>query len=290
MNNKKIITTLVVAIVLLSALATLSGILSDSGSGPRMVESVRGRTVALYSRGLYRDMSADVAIQGIAQDWITLLFGIPALLASLYLARKGSLRGVLALSGVIGYFLVTYLLYLAMAMYNRMFLGYVCLVGFSFFALILCLFSRDFSRLKESVMDVKLFRTAGYFLMLTSSLIAILWLSVVLPSLFSGTVPLQVEHYTTLIVQGFDLGLFLPSAFVSGWLAVRGNRHGYLFTIINVVLLALLMTALVSKILFMAAAGQNVVPAVFIIPIIDLTAIVLSFRLLGSIREDSSST
>ncbi len=288
MENKNIITRLVLALALLAALATLSGIFSGGGPGRRTIESVRGQAVTLYGRGLYQDMSAEVAIQGIAQDWVTLLFAIPALLASLYLARKDSRRGLLALSGVSGYFLVTYLLYLAMAMYNRMFLVYAALVGLSFFALLLCLFALAPRRLEETAMDKRIFRAAGRFLMLTSTLIALLWLSVIVPPLFSGGIPLQVAHYTTLIVQGFDLALFLPSAFVSGWLAVRGNRYGYLFATVNVVLLSLLMSALVAKILFMAAAGQNVIPVIFIIPVIDLAAIYFALRLLRSVREDIS--
>jgi len=143
------------------------------------------------------------------------------------------------------------------------------------------------ARLEESVPAPGAFRAAGRFLMLPSSLIALLWLGVILPPLLGGTTPLQVEHYTTLIVQGFDLGLFLPSAFVSGWLARRGNRLGYLFTLLQAVLLSLLMTALVSKLLFMAAAGQNVIPVIFLIPVIDLAAIYFAFRLLGSVREDA---
>lgn len=283
MKNKKIITVLVILIVVISAIASLVGIFSSSGPGQRTIESVRDQTVMLYGQGLYQDMSADVAIQGIAQDWITLLLGIPMLLAGLYFARKGSLRGRLVLSGTIGYFLVTYLFYMTMAMYNQMFLAYIVLLGLSFFALALTLFSYDLEQLRKSFTNERVFKFAGYFLMSNSILIAMLWLSIILPAFIKGVVPNQVEHYTTLIVQGFDLGLILPICFVSGWLAVRKNIYGYLYVIINLILLVILMTALVSKIVFMANAGENVIPVVFIIPVIDLLAIIFSFLLIRNI-------
>lgn len=46
------------------------------------------------------------------------------------------------------------------------------------------------------------------------------------------------------------------------------------------IFLSLLMTTLVSKLLFMAKESANVIPAVFIIPAIALIAIVFSYKLL----------
>src|SRR5690606_11461775 len=71
--------------------------------------------------GIY---SAEVAPQGIAQDYVTLFPGLPFLWISLAWARKGSLRGRFLLAGVLGYFFVTYLFYLMMGMYNALFLVY----------------------------------------------------------------------------------------------------------------------------------------------------------------------
>ncbi|MFB0509595.1 MAG: hypothetical protein ACETVX_03795, partial [bacterium] len=111
------------------------------------------------------------------------------------------------------------------------------------------------------------------------------WLSIVLPPLLDGSIfPKELQHYTTLIVQGFDLGLFLPMAFVSGILALKKNPYGYLFTTIYVIFLSLLMTALTSKILFMANAGANVIPVVFIMPTINIISIIFSALLLKNIK------
>lgn len=285
MKNKKIISILVVLICIVSAIAALVGIISNDGTGKYAYQTIRGQEIVVYGKGLYKDMSADVAVQGIAQDWITLLVGIPLLLVSLCYARKNSKRALLVLSGTLGYFLVTYLFYMAMAMYNKMFLAYVLLLGMSFFAFVLNLFSFDIGIFKSYFKSERVMKYAGMFLMINSGLIALLWLSIVLPPFFDGTVvPKQVEHYTTLIVQGFDLGLLLPVAFVSGSLAFKRNAYGYFYTTINVVLLSILMIALTSKILFMANAGQNVIPVIFIIPTIGLFAIGFSISIIKNIK------
>src|SRR4051812_26086283 len=117
---KRVITYLVVLIALFACIATTTGIFSHDGHGKYTYQSIRGRVVTIYGKGLYKDMSAEVAPQGIAQDIVTLFAGIPLLIVSLLLTRKGSWKGRYMLSGTLGYFLVTYLFYTVMGMYNKL--------------------------------------------------------------------------------------------------------------------------------------------------------------------------
>lgn len=286
MKYRKQTSSLVLLIAFASIIASSTGIFLNEGPGKFEIESVRGEKVIVYGKGLYQHMSDDVAIQGIAQDYITLFLAVPLLLISLFLSRKNSFRGLFLLAGTLGYFLVTYLFYLTMGMYNQMFLVYAFLLGTTFFAFILAVLEFDLNELKNRFSSENLIRNAGVFLIINASLVGLLWLSVVLPPLLDGTIyPKEIQHYTTLIVQGFDLGLLLPIAFVVGILAIRKNRFGFLFTPIYMIFLSLLMTALVSKILFMAGAGQNVIPVIFIMPTIALISITFSALLLRNIQE-----
>ncbi len=286
MKNKKSITILVLLITVASIVAASSGILSNEGPGNYVYKSIRGEDIIIYGKGLYRHMSADVAIQGIAQDYITLFIGVPLLLISLFFTRKKSLRGMFVLAGTLGYFLVTYLFYLTMGMYNKMFLVYAFLLGSTFFAFILTVLEFNPEEIKTKFKSEKLVRNAGIFLIINASLVGLLWLGVVLPPIFDGTIyPKELYHFTTLIVQGFDLGLLLPMAFVVGILAIKKNRFGFLFAPIYMIFLSLLMIALVSKILFMAGAGQNVIPVIFIMPTIALISITFSTLLLRNIQK-----
>lgn len=287
MKSGKQIYLLAIIIILISGLTTSTGIFSREGPGEYNYESIRGRTVTIYGQGLYRHMSAQIAIQGIAQDYITLFIGIPLLIIALIGAARGSLRCRFLLTGTLGYFFVTYLFYTTMGMYNIMFLGYIILLAASFFALILTLFSfvpAELPRLFTTETPTKL---AGGFLFFNAVAIALLWLSIIIPPLLAGSVyPVELEHYTTLIVQGLDLGLLLPMAGVSAWLLIRKKPLGFLLGTCYLIFLSLLMTALTAKLVAMAARGVNVVPAIFLIPVFNLTAIICSLLLLKNIKDD----
>lgn len=230
-------------------------------------------------------MSADLAIQGIAQDIITLCIGIPLLLIALWGFRKGSVKSRFLLAGATGYFFVTYLFYCAMAMYNELFLVYVTLLALSFFSLFNLLTSFKPETVSEYFSTKTPANFTGGFLIFNAVAIALMWLGRVVPPLLDGTIyPNDLQHYTTLIVQGFDLGLLLPISFISGLLLKRKNPMGYLTGVPYVIFLSILMTSLSAKIIAMGINGVNIIPAVFIIPAINLVTITCAVMMLRSIK------
>jgi hypothetical protein len=290
MKNRKTITILALLIVALACAASTMGIFSNDGPGLYSYTSIRGKDVTIYGKGLYKDMSAEVAPQGIAQDYVTLFVGIPLLLVSLWLTGKGSKRGKYLLAGTLGYFLVTYLFYTVMGMYNKLFLAYVVLMGAAFYAFILTLLSFDTKTIKKQFNTTTPIKSTGSFLIFNSIAIGLLWLSIVVPPLLDGTiVPLQVEHYTTLIVQGLDLGILLPAAFICGVLWLKKTSLGYLLAPIYYVFLSILMTALTAKVIAMALLGYNVIPVVFIIPTFNLIAILCTIAIVKHINESKTT-
>lgn len=285
MKNKRQITILILLIVLISSLTSLSGMLSENGPGKFKHESIRGETIEIYGKGIYQHMSADVAVQGIAHDYVTLFVGLPLLIISLLLYRKNSFIGQFLLAGVLGYFLVTFLFYTAMGMYNVMFLGYVALLGLSFFSLLSLMLSFDVNETAEMFSYKTPARLVGGFLIFNSIAIAWMWLNIVIPPLLNGTIyPENLQHYTTLIVQGFDLGLLLPASFIAGWLMIRKNPLGFLFATIYIIFLSLLMMALTAKIIAMGMQGQNIIPAIFVIPTFGLISIICSVMMLRALK------
>lgn len=286
MKNKNTITLLSSLIAVLAIVAASIGIFSSGGPGPYEIETVRGETVTVYGKGIYKHMSVDVAPQGIAQDYVTLFVAVPLLLIALVWARKKSIRGRFLLAGVLGYFLVTYLFYLVMGMYNVLFLVYIVLLGASFFAFTLTALSFDIQRLPQNFGQAVPRKFTGGFLMFNSMIIGLLWLSVVVPPLLDGTIiPSQVEHYTTLIVQGLDLALLLPLAFVSGVLFIKKSPMGYLLAPVYVIFLSILMLALTAKIVAMGLLAQNIMPAIIIIPLFALVAIVCSVWIIRNLKD-----
>jgi hypothetical protein len=172
-----------------------------------------------------------------------------------------------------------------MGMYNTMYLVYVALLGLSFFALLTSLLSFDLSSVSGCFGKPTPTRFVGGFLMGSSVAVGLMWLGVAVPPLLDGTIyPPSLQHYTTLIVQGFDLGLLLPLGFVCGFMLMRNRPIGYLGETVYIVFLAIMMTALSAKIVAMALANVNVMPAVFIIPAINVLVVISAFltvRMIG---------
>ncbi|HKK48639.1 MAG TPA: hypothetical protein VJ932_06050, partial [Alkalispirochaeta sp.] len=228
----------------------------------------------------------------IAQDVVTVAVAVPLLLGALLFARSQASRrhpaAQLVLAGTLLYFLVTYTFYLAMATYNALFLVYALLMGCSFFALLVVVLeagpSFTSSEIPEAVVAPEApgsHRLWGSVLIINAALIGMLWLSVVVPPLVDGSLyPDAVQHYTTLIVQGFDLGLLLPASMVIGVLLRRSAPLGRLFGPIYFVFLSLIMTALVAKLIAMELSGAPTAPAIFIIPMIAALAITGAVRIL----------
>ena len=286
MKNSKTIKTLVILIILFSAIAAATGIFYTEGQGSFEYESIRGESVMIYGKGLYEHMSADVAIQGIAQDYVTLFIAIPILILSLIMSIKGSLRARIVLTGTLGYFLVTYLFYMTMGMYNYMYLVYLVLLGLTFFAFTILMMDLVRVNLKEQVDKSLPRKFISGFLIFNTIAIALLWLNVVLPPLIDGSIyPDSLDHYTTLIVQGFDLGLLLPICFVAAVLFLKQKPMGYLIVPVYLGFLSLLMTALTAKLIAMAMHNVNVIPAIFIIPVFALISILCLYLYLRRVNE-----
>jgi hypothetical protein len=279
------VTWMVIAIAVAAVVATAWPFIFAGGVGPSEYLSVRGETVVLHGFGPYRHMPADVAVQGLAQDLVTLLLGVPVLIVTLISARRGSRRGYLALTGTVGYFFVQYTLYLAMATYNELFLLWVVLVLLTSQALFRLLLQGEFIS-KGTIVPTYARRYVGGFLLLNGALISVLWLSVLVPPLIDGTLyPQGLAHLTTMVVQGFDLALFIPPSLLAGYWYLRGRPVGILLAPVYAVFLSLQMIALLAKILWMQAIGANAGPAIIIIPALLIGAALaatLSLRVVGT--------
>ncbi|MCC8361343.1 hypothetical protein [Salinimicrobium sediminilitoris] len=286
MGKNKIISLLVFFIAVISVVASGFGIFSDNGPGPFEHKSIRGQTIQIFGKGIYQHMPADVAIQGIAQDYVTLFLAIPLLLISLMGFRKKSIQAHFILAGTLGYFLVTYLFYLTMGMYNIMFLSYVVLLGLTFFAFFLTVDRLNQYDVTEVFTANTPHKFVGWFLILNSVIIEFLWLSIIIPPLLDGSIyPPDLNHFTTLIVQGLDLGLLLPISFILGYLLMKKDPFGFSYGTIYIIFLSVLMTALTAKVIAMAMADVNVVPAIFIIPSINIITILSAFLMIKNVKK-----
>jgi hypothetical protein len=127
---------------------------------------------------------------------------------------------------------------------------------------------------------------AGLLGRASGALIMLLWLSVIVPPLINGTIyPAGLAHFTTMFVQAFDLALFLPPAFVAGVAYWRGRPHGELLAPVYCVFLSIQMPALLAKVAWMTAVGASAGPALVLIPLLLVGAVVAATLALSPHRR-----
>lgn len=288
MKYKKYISSLVIVIVLLSAAATVCGLLPGAGH-EYVFKSLHGETVTIYGRGLYQYDSVASVVQTKAQDFVTLLLGIPMLIIALIMSLKGQLRGRLLLAGTLGYFLYTYMSYSFLAMYNYMFLAYVLLMSASFFAFVLTLMSFDVQSLSRSFAEEFPARLIGGVLIFVAVGIALMWLGRIVPPLAAGSQPQGLEHYTTLVIQVMDLGFVVPAALVAGLLILKRKAFGFLLAPVIIIKSATLLIAITAMAVMMVVSGEAVnyiEMAVFLI--FDFLVVFCLYIVMKNIKEPKS--
>lgn len=286
MRFKKSISTLVICIIVLSFIASAYGIFSTGGPGQYDFKSIHGETVKIYGKGLYRYDSVSTAVQGIAQDKVNLALGIPLLVISIFLARRGLLKGRLLLAGILGYFLYTYISYLFLWMYNPFFLVYVVLVSVSFFAFTLTMMSFDLEELESSLKGKLPVRFLGGFLIFVAAAITLMWLGRIIPPLLNAAQPLGLEHYTTLVIQGLDLGFIVPVAALTGILVLKRNPYGYLLAPVVIFKGFTLSTAVTTMALSQVNAGVKIsLTELAVFVVINLVLVYPLIVILKSVKE-----
>jgi hypothetical protein len=165
-----------------------------------------------------------------------------------------------------------------MATYNALFLVWVALVLLSFQALVRLLLAVPASAFVVSGDSAGARRFVGVFLLVNGVLIALLWLSVIVPPLLAGTLyPAGLAHFTTMIVQGLDVALFLPPSLLAGYRYLKRREPGDLLAPVYAVFLSLQMTALLAKIVWMSSVGVSAGSALVIIPALLAGAITAAF-------------
>src|SRR4051794_15763380 len=118
------ITSLVAAIGVLSLFAALTGLFWTRGHAPATFTPLRGDPVELYGSGIYCYSTIFQAGANRGSDLVTLVLGIPLLVITFMLYRRGSRRGQLLLVGTLVYFLYTYASIALGTTYNNLFLVY----------------------------------------------------------------------------------------------------------------------------------------------------------------------
>ena len=288
MKNSPTLSSLAFSIAVLAILASSIGLYSTDVGDPLPFATLRGQTVQLFGRGLYRHdtMLVGAGFRGV--DAVTLVVGVPLLVVSTLRYRRGSLKGGILLTGTLAYFLYNYASMSLGAAYNSLFLVYVALLSTSLFAFVIAFTSVDRDALPSRFSDRLPRRSIAAYLFVVAVVLSVLWGGDVVSSLMGSGVPEVIGSYTTAVTYVLDLGIVAPAAVLGGILLLRRHGLGYLLAstllIVNLTLGVALMAqgAAILRAGVPLTAGQI---AAFIgsFAVLSLFGIFLTIRLLQSL-------
>lgn len=213
----------------------------------------------IFIEDLYRDTPSFEA-QAVAQDFVSLVIGLPALILSGISAKNGSKRAYLIWLGVLVYLVYTYVVAAFSVRFNSMFLVYVALLGCSLYTLIGGIASADLKGIRDSFTEKTPAKAVSIFLIVLAALFYFLWLSEIFPALVSGEIPQTVKDVETPTnsIHVLDMAWILPAmVFTSVWLR-RKQRIGYTSAGALLTYVSLIILAIISMVVFMIRNGHPV--------------------------------
>ncbi len=220
----------------------------------------------VFITGLYRDAPYFVA-QAVGQDLISLAIVLPTLIVTAILANRGSPSARLVWLGGLVYLVYSYVIAAFDVKFNPLFLVYVALLGCSLYALIGGLVTADMAEIKACFAEKTPIKMVSIYLAVLAVLFYFLWLSETVPALVAGRIPqsLQDNGTPTNAVHVLDMAWILPAfgiAAVSLW---RKQALGYTLAGAMLSYVVLLISAILSMVVFMIRDGHPVaVPQVVI--------------------------
>lgn len=285
---KKNILVLTLLILSLSIFCSLVGLLTSTGAVSYNFVAITGETVSIYGNGLYAHDSISIVAQGLASDLITLVIAVPVTLVALFYSLRNSFRGELVLTGMLGYFLYTYMSYTFLWNYNVLFIAYVIIMSLSFFGFVMMMTSFDLKSIKNRFVDPFKAKSIIGFQWFVAIMVGMLWLSKLVPSWFNTATPVGLEHYTTLVIQAMDLGFIVPTTMISAVLLYQRKPLGYLLSSIVLIKgIALLSSITAMAINMMISGVETSIIEIAIFGLLDLFGIYALWRLLSQIKKTS---
>lgn len=184
----------------------------------------------LFFPDTYAKETANWAAQAVAQDIIDLFLIIPFLLISSWLGFKKNRIALLLWSGVLIYLIYTFVIYCFAVHFNQLFIVYCLILGLSFYAFLYFLLSQIKEPIASWYSEKIPVKTVGIFLMILSGLFYLLWLSEIIPAIFSNTSPATIIETGLLVnpVHALDLSVVLPGFMIVGILLLKKNPLGLL--------------------------------------------------------------
>jgi hypothetical protein len=286
MKTNNIVIRLAILIIPLALLAAGAGVFWQGTGASYSFNTLRGETVMIQGHGLYRFDTVKSASQEIGNDIVTLLIGIPLLIAGIIFSRKGTLRGQLLLTGALGYFLYTYGAMCFLSAFNPLFLVYVPLFSLSLFGFILSMSNLNVNEIKDHISNGFPRRAVASYFIIIAAFLTLAWLGLVTSPSLTWKPPVGLESAITMVIQALDLGVIVPTSFITAILLLKQSPWGYALSSVLLLKILTMGAALIAMVISQMLAGVAIDPVTSVIfVLIGISGIIFGVMTLRNIRD-----
>lgn len=233
---RRLITFFTLIIIVLSAFASIVGILNYSSLNFKDFVTVSGMHTEILVKGIYKYNIKAWVLGGMPWDIVRLVFGIPLLIVSFILYLKNSLRGTMIFIGVLFSFFYQYILWAIGWHFNALFLVYTLTYGLSLSTMILVIISIEPKRIEQSVNNKFPLKSVAIFIIFIAIMLFFKCVGEIAPTLPNGELAGQFTGYYNLFDQSLDIGIMVPFSIFIAALLIKRNTYGFLLSTVSLIL------------------------------------------------------
>lgn len=231
----------------------------------------------LLLQEVYQMETADWRAQSTAQDLVDLFLIVPVLTIAALFAYRGERLAQPIWGGSLLYVVYTFIIYCFAVHFNRLFLVYVGSLGLSSWGLIYFFRVQPSSQAAQRSSSQPVQRVIAIYFLVFATLFYLLWLSEVVPALWSGKPPasLAIAGLTTNPVHVLDLSLVLPGIFLTGYLLLKNHPIGHLLTPVLLVFFILMDVTIAAIFLVQYSNGAAFnLPGVLTMAVLAISSLI----------------
>jgi hypothetical protein len=238
------------AVALGAGLAAAAGVFLRGDNSVLTVTSVRGVPYEVAANGVYAYNAHQVVAEGVGWDLFTLIVIVPALLLTALFVARGSFRGELLATGLLGYLFYMYFEYSVTWAFGPLFVLHIAIAGLSLGGMVWLV--SEFAPVAASREPAPGFpcRSWAALALGMAGLLGLMWAGRIFQALGStADADSMLAGGTTLTVQAIDLVLVLPTLVISALAVLRRSVVGEMAAAVLVVVFVAMAAAIDAMLL-----------------------------------------
>jgi len=256
-RNQRILISLTLLIALLTITQSLFGLL--------------GSDIVYPTQILYEAF--------VPNDLVNIVIGVPIILLSVFLAKKGNLAAILFTPGASFYFVYNYLIYLLGVPFNITFVLSLILLVLNLFLLIFFLYQIDANEVKNKMIEKISVRLGGIPLVLLGTLFFIVAIQPIVSSIVNNEILPSTElalHISDLVIS--------PAMIIGGVMLLRKYRWGFVVSVGLLFQVCMLFIGLIIVLVIQPIITDIPFPLIDI-AVVALMGIICSIPLIVYVRK-----